>query len=410
MTATLLQFGLVMLIVMIGFAMAIHVLLLDVDSFGETLLGLFKAMLGEVDFFQRFSGGPYDRVATILVIMYLFIVTIMLLNLLVAILSTAHAQVQENLGGEFKVSKARIVAHYRWVVEKDILPAPFNLFQTVFSLGAVVVDYLWNEAPCLWGGSFHGVHGANYHNNSNDRSTILEVYSSASGAFGRVLFWLVLGPVAVGAGALLWISSCFPYAQYAWYDHFRGEKKRADEESRGSIMLRWSLLFLWCAILAPICLLGLWVKASHRVLFGESEKHDESNDGNGGSLLMAESDEGSKEQKDPDDGNGGDLFFGKSKEQKGPDYGYGGSHSSKVTIESMLRNGPNGVGADKLRVRLEDPMNDDDVRQDEKTKPTMVEHIKLLRNRLETTTKEELRNNVASKSEVTELRNDVKTS
>lgn len=60
------------------------------------------------------------------------------------------------------------------------------------------------------------------------------------------------------------------------------------------------------------------------------------------------------------------------------------------TIGSMLRTGPGGVGADKLREFLEDPMDDMDVRHDEKDKNTTVEHTKLLRNRLESTTRKEL--------------------
>ncbi|CAM9587374.1 unnamed protein product [Ectocarpus fasciculatus] len=57
----------------------------------------------------------------------------------------------------------------------------------------------------------------------------------------------------------------------------------------------------------------------------------------------------------------------------------------------MLLKGPGGVGAQKLRDFLDDPMDDKDVRQDEKDRRTTVEHIKLLRNRLENTIKEELR-------------------
>lgn len=60
----------------------------------------------------------------------------MLLNLLVAMLSTSHAQVQDDAGRELKVSKARTVAHYRWFVDNDLLPAPFNLVQIALSMGA----------------------------------------------------------------------------------------------------------------------------------------------------------------------------------------------------------------------------------------------------------------------------------
>lgn len=73
----------------------------------------------------------------------------------------------------------------------------------------------------------------------------------------------------------------------------------------------------------------------------------------------------------------------------------------------MLKKRARGVGPEKLLEFLEDPMNDKDVRLDEKFRATTVQHIKLLRDRLERTTDkqlQELRNDVASKSEVQEMR------
>ena len=86
MTSELAKFALVMLVVMIGFAASFHAIFRDFDTFGQTFLTLFKAMLGEVGFFDEFSGGRYDAVATLLLVLYLFAVTVMLLNLLVAVL------------------------------------------------------------------------------------------------------------------------------------------------------------------------------------------------------------------------------------------------------------------------------------------------------------------------------------
>lgn len=64
---------------------------------------MFKAMLGETDFFDEFSGTQFDTVATVLLATYLVIMTIMMLNLLVAVLSTAHARVDQNADQEYKV-------------------------------------------------------------------------------------------------------------------------------------------------------------------------------------------------------------------------------------------------------------------------------------------------------------------
>lgn len=365
MTTTLLKFGFVMVVVMVGFAMALHVLFRDLDRFGQTFLALFRAMLGDTDFFEVVSGSQYDGVATFLLVVYLFIVTIMLLNLLVAILSTSHAQVQDNASTELKVSKARIIAH-RWVVDNDLLPAPFNLLQLTVSLVVVLLACLWNATSCVRRGGLRGLIGADGFFGADG------LYLRASGAVGRVVFWLILGPVAVGGGALLWITSSFPFAQYAWYAQYKEEKNKTATIglSPGSIILRWVLIFLWCIIVAPIYLLWLWITGCGRVLLPCCFNKKTA----GGSVVQ--------------------------------------TRVKSPTIESLLLSKPGGgVGADKLREFLEDPMNDDDVRQDEKDRPTMVEHIKLLRNRLETTSAkkiEELQKDAVPKRDFEEVRCDVK--
>lgn len=53
-----------------------------------------------------------------------------------------------------------------------------------------------------------------------------------------------------------------------------------------------------------------------------------------------------------------------------------------ITLKSL------GLEVPELQRYLDDPMSDPDVRRDEETRATTVEHIKLLRNRLEATTKE----------------------
>ena len=62
-------------------------------------------MLGDTDFFDDFSGTKSDSVATVLLATYLVILTIMMLNLLVAVLSTSHARVDQNADQEYKVSQ-----------------------------------------------------------------------------------------------------------------------------------------------------------------------------------------------------------------------------------------------------------------------------------------------------------------
>ena len=359
MTTTLLKFGFVMLVVIVGFAMSLYVLLRGEDTFGENFLGLFNAMLGDTDIFGEFSGERYDPVATILLVVYLFIVTIMLLNLLVAILSTSHSKVQDNVKVEFKVSKARIIEHYRLVVEKDLLPAPFNLVQLVADLVKLVMAPLAILLGFLC-------------NVSKVERLCSELWTSARLVFGRIVFWAILGPVAVVGGALLWVVSSFPYAQYAWYTQYKQEKANDKENNLDFPSRAWRclLIFLWCIPVAPVCLLVLWIAVFFRWIAAL-----------------------------------GRWIATACQDQQEPRPTPNTSCTKLPMIGSMLRKGPGGVGASKLSKFLEDPMDDMDVRQDEKDRNTTVEHMKLLRNRLESTTKEQL--NVV-RNDVDELRNDVK--
>ncbi|CAM9396391.1 unnamed protein product [Ectocarpus sp. 13 AM-2016] len=345
MTTTLLKFGFVMVVVMIGFAMALQVLYHDVDSFGMTLLALFKAMLGDVDFFNDIATDQYDNdsVATVLLVVYLFVVTIMLLNLLVAILSTSHAEVQDNVKVEVKVSKARVVEHYQWVVEHHVLPAPFNVLQKVLSWAAwMVVMLCWLVVAMLQGMRMDSLRKGW----EQAKGAVVHV----SNAFGQIVFWLVLGLVAVTAGVVMWMLSglpIFPYAQYAWYKQYKGAELTSQEWTGlglCSICGRYVLIFLWCMIGAPMSLVVLWLAAFVCQVLPAS--------------CLPESPPPSV---------------------------------VKPPIERMLLKGDAGARADKLHKFLEDPMDDEHVRQDEKEKRATVEHVKLLRNRLEKTTMEHIK-------------------
>eukprot|EP00752_Nemacystus_decipiens_P018490 g16578.t1 len=339
MTSTLLQFVAVMLVIMVGFAAALHVLFSDVHTFGVTLLDLFNAMLGDTELFNVFRGSRYEVVATMLLVVYLFIVTIMLLNLLVAILSTSHAQVQGNLETEFKVSKARIVAYYRVVVREGLLPAPFNLVQLALSLPvyfvALIYYYSFPEAATEIDRSGREYWGDVWKSARTCQKRFRE-------AFGTVVLWLVLGPVAVAGGAILWGLSGFSYAQYVVYDNKRKSLVKGFDKLREKLANKSRRRFLQAAI------------------YNFCKTTDE----NGGT---------SQESMNSDEN--GDT----SQESTSRKIRY---LVRKHTIASMLRKAPGGVGADKLREYLENPMDDESVRQDEKTRPTTVEHIKQLRDRL----------------------------
>lgn len=195
MAGELVKFGVVILVIMFGFAMSFYALFRDVDTFGQMFLTLFKGMLGEVGFFDQVLGDEYrehEQVATALFIVYLVLIAIMLLNLLIAVLSTSHAKVEEKAEQEFRVLRARLMDHYRLVVDEHLLPPPFNLVQGLLSLPLFLVDRSW-----------HGVG-----------------YTRAKAITGRVVFWLVLGTLAVAGGTVLWLLSAV-YAPFKWHRFYK---------------------------------------------------------------------------------------------------------------------------------------------------------------------------------------------
>lgn len=316
MTAELAKFGVVIIVVMLGFAMSFHALFESVDTFGGTCLTLFKAMLGEVGFFDDFPGNDFDAVATALFVIYLVVIAVMLLNLLIAVLSTSHSKVEGKADQEFKVSKARMIEHYRLVVDLCLLPPPFNLVQLVLSSPMIVLS--------------RSRHGA--------------TSRRAKEVVGRMVFWLVLGPLAVVGGALLWMMSSF-YAPVVWHRHvFSKGKSQHGELSASSTVLRYLIVFVWCGFGAPLYLVAFWLTAPMkwfnlrpwRWLWDRRQA----------------------------------PFIASWKPK---------------SVNDLLEghSGGSGLVAGDLQSYLEDPISDPDVQQDERTRQTTVEHIKQLRDCLE---------------------------
>lgn len=123
-----------------------------------------------------------------------------------------------------QVSKARIIQHYVSVVKTDRLPAPFNIFQWSLSSPMFVADLCF--------------------------STTLR--KDTRRFFGRVVFWAMLGPVAVAAGWLLWMASALKAAIVVW--------RTSAKKSFGKQILRVILTVAGCVVGAPLWLLALWVK------------------------------------------------------------------------------------------------------------------------------------------------------
>lgn len=336
MTAELVKFLGVMFVLVVGFAMSFYALSGGQDTFGDTCLNLFKGMMGEVGLFDKFSdldddgdyGSVLSSVATLLLVVYLVVITIMLLNLLIAVLSTSHARVEKNAEREFKVSKARLVKHYRMVVERDLLPAPFNLLQVMVSSLCMIKDRSWKRKG-------HG---------------------RANRVVGQAIFGLVMSPVAVAAGTILWVLSG-PYCPLAWRRYYLKHEQRKTTLYAKS-MVGWYLFFCaWCLVGAPLYLLAFCLREPlsciRRLADDTCRNH-----------LSSEA--------------------------------TARGRNSGTDVHDMLKDAPGGVPASDLQKYIDDPLSDPEVRHDEKNRSTTVEHIKLLRNRLEQRTHEMLQDEVSA--------------
>lgn len=328
MIGELVKFGVVILVIMLGFAISFYALFRNVDTFGQTLLTLFKGMLGEVGFFDDFLGdgyGEYEEVATALFIIYLVVIAIMLLNLLIAVLSTSHAKIQEKAEQEFRVSRALVIDYYRLVVDKHLLPPPFNLVQMVVCLPLFLVDRSWRSTGCI----------------------------RARKAVGRMVFWLVMGTLAVVGGTLLWVVSA-AYAPFKWrkyYFDLYDPRLSWEKLSPASFALRYVVVVFWCIVVAPMYLVAFWGTAPLRWVGVWPWKW----------FVFTQRELSDYLEEDP------------------------------KSLHDMLRDCPGGLSVVELQEYLDDPMSDPKVRQDEKSRPTTVEHIKQLRDRIEKTNEANLR-------------------
>ena len=374
MAMVLVRFALILLVVILGFAMALFSLLRDADNstfnFGDILLLLFKTLLGDVEAFEEFNDTPgnrYSFAGNLLLVLYLVVMTIMLLNLLIAVLSTAYAKVEMNADKELEVAKVRIVEYYRQIVALDIIPAPFNLVQIFVKL----LPFVFMRQPAK-------------------RDTICREIGQT---VGQVSFWLVLSPVVVIFGTLLWVASSVytlfvPAAELVNRVPSASTVRDSLINSGGSPFKRfltrflslYSLLFPgretlqsakrlaklkatrlhigvggFCALGAPLCLLFLWLREPCLQVFQfiarltcrrrESRRiHSSSNEDS------VEAHEQSTSMLD-------------------------------AKIHSILES--TGLEASKLQKYLENPMIDPEVRPDEVELGATVEHMKLLRNVLE---------------------------
>ena len=148
----LFKFSVFLLVLMVGFALAFHSLFslctdgedMLGEAFGDfwhSLLFMFDAMLGSPGF-DMFQNGQCEGPAWVLdaglllMVVYLVFMIILLLNLLIAVLSTVHADMNINAESEYHLARTSIILKSRQSVEQDRVPPPLNILMA--ALGALV--------------------------------------------------------------------------------------------------------------------------------------------------------------------------------------------------------------------------------------------------------------------------------
>lgn len=162
---------------------------------------------------------------------------------------------------------------------------------------------------------------------------------------GLALSWLVSGLFAVSAGSVLWFLS-WPKGISTLYG------RRAKSEAV-SLPVTTQVAVLMCGVSMPLSLLYTWLWSSGLGALLKSFLGAMSQDGGAYSEIRSEC------------GHGSQLHKG--------------------IVAKALELGPGGLSVQQLREFLANPMNDPVVQRDEESRATTVEHVKLLRDRLEST-------------------------
>lgn len=123
------------------------------QDFGAALITVFEAALGQFNIRELFGGEGLEeselicgRPAGILgagifiMVLYLVIVSILMMNLLIAILTTAHADVHANAEKEFRLARTKLIQQSSRSVVNGRVPPPLNLMTLAFGF---IGDSIW---------------------------------------------------------------------------------------------------------------------------------------------------------------------------------------------------------------------------------------------------------------------------
>eukprot|EP00903_Cladosiphon_okamuranus_P021649 g19903.t1 len=257
MLSQTLRFGVFIVVVMAGFGLAFHAVFFLCDAytdlgenfgtFASALLYVFEAPLGEFDFgvFNNVteqcpnhpSPGQASDAGIFLLVAYLLVLAIIMLNLLIAVLTTTHGEVHENGEKEFHLARTRLIQQSARAVAYGRVPPPFNLLQLVsgFVVDAVI-ECIW------WGAKLQGFLERSCRRRDVDKIVYAPITSkygwhTFDGMMQRFAFAFAMGLVAVALNGLLWVFS-LPWVTWRFLkwatSKFEDEDEDEDEEENKS--------------------------------------------------------------------------------------------------------------------------------------------------------------------------------
>ena len=100
------------------------------DDLTQTTWTLFKVLLGEAEL--NFAGEEREVALTVVFAVYVFVMVVLMLNLLIAVLSSAHTEVADTINEEVSYMKSVVTINAQEATNLSLVPPPFNLLQIVY--------------------------------------------------------------------------------------------------------------------------------------------------------------------------------------------------------------------------------------------------------------------------------------
>ncbi|KAG2444731.1 hypothetical protein HXX76_001475 [Chlamydomonas incerta] len=237
MTREVLKFAVPGVIIMTGVAFTLLATFRDRDveklnSFTEVMLLLFRTFLGETMFevLEGETDKQYNLYANVLVLLYTVAATVVLANLLIALISF-HFQ-PTKVEAQSKFHMAQILAHYEFMVEHQLLGAPFSVTQL---LAAYLLPSGWRPMAPTDTAHRYGIMPMDGRYESRTK----RLFPTGSREIPYLIYLLTLYPLMLVTCWALWILAA-PYciAYFGLYGYRRWTSMRDGASSGRSASMR----------------------------------------------------------------------------------------------------------------------------------------------------------------------------